>query len=195
MRREAIENLLPEVFRRTSRPGNPLWAILEVMETLHAPSEAVLEDLDRYFDPYRAPDHFIPYLARWVDLTRLFQEAGRAETDPPTYDAIELGRLRELVAAAAALSRWRGTRRGLLHFLRTATGTAGFEILEGVTGERKEPRPFHIQVRIPPEAEPYRRLCDRIVRLEKPAYITHELDPPDTNPLPAMGTSEREALT
>lgn len=182
MRREAIEDLLPDVFRRTSRPGSPLRAILDAMEALHTPSEDLLEHLDRHFDPYRAPDPFVPFLARWMDLSRFFTVPGRPEGDPPAYGAIDRGRLRELVAAAAVLSRWRGTREGLLDFLRTATGIDGFEILEGVTGERSEPRPFHIKVRIPPRAEPYRWLCDRILRLEKPAYVTYEMEPPEARP-------------
>jgi phage tail-like protein len=176
MKREAIEELLPAVFRQTSRPGSPLRAILESMEELHAPPESVLAELDRYFDPYRTPDSFVPFLARWMDLTRLFQDPSRPEIGP-NYDVIDLGRLRELIAAAARLARWRGTPQGLLTFLTIATGVTGFEIEEGVAGDRNEPRPFHIKVRITPDAEPYRQLCDRIVRLEKPAYVTYELDP------------------
>ena len=66
MKQALIEQLLPQVFQRTIRPGNPLMAILEVMEALQGPSEEVLADLAEYFSPYRAPDRFVPYLAGWA---------------------------------------------------------------------------------------------------------------------------------
>ena len=56
MRREEIASRLPEVFERTAdNPGKPLSALLDVMEAMQAPSEAALEQLDRYFDARRAP--------------------------------------------------------------------------------------------------------------------------------------------
>jgi len=42
------------------------------MEALQAPDEAVLERLDAIFDPRRTTDEFVPFLAYWADLTRLF---------------------------------------------------------------------------------------------------------------------------
>jgi hypothetical protein len=201
MKRNEIEQLLPEIFRRTVRPGNPLFTLLEVMETLHAPSEQVLAELDLYFDPYRTPDHFVPYLARWVDLNRFLSELPAPEREGETGTAAVpslldqppsllgqlpsllgqvpfpagLGRLRELIAAAAYLSKWRGTARGLLHFLETAVGQEGFEIDEAVPGPDGRPRPFHLMIKAPADAERYRALLERIVEMEKPAYVTYEL--------------------
>jgi phage tail-like protein len=178
MKRREIEDLIPWVFRRTLRPGAPLAALLDVMEALHAPSERVLEEIDVALDPRRTGDAFVPFLARWVDLERLLEdESGRIEASAgrpvlPTG----LGWLRELVAAAAGLSQWRGTARGLLLFLETATGTQGFELDEQVPGPDGRPRPFHLRVRIPEGAARYRSLIDRIVRMEKPAYVTYELE-------------------
>lgn len=175
MKRGEIERLLPDIFRRTSRAGNPLHAVLEVMEALQAPSEEALRDLDTYFEPRRAPDAFVPYLAGWVDLERLLAEGpSRPDAPPPTFPT-GLGRLRELVAQAAYLSQWRGTPRGLLRFLETATGVQGFAIDEQVPGEGGLPRPFHLRVRAPRETEPYRVLLERIIEVEKPAYVTYDL--------------------
>jgi phage tail-like protein len=161
MRSPEIERLLPGVFQRTVQPESPLAALLEVMEALHAPSEEVLSHLEAHFDPRRAPDRFVPFLARWVGM------------DLPVTTG--LGRLRELVAAAVEISRWRGTARGLLLFLTTATGRTDFEVDEQVLGPDGRPRPFHVRVRAPAEVSAHRLLLERIIEREKPAYVTYEL--------------------
>ena|ERR1700730_18096474 len=168
-----IARMLPEVFRRTVHEGTPLDALLDAMENLQAPSEEVLAGLDRYFDPRRAPDSFIPFLARWVDLERVLLRPAphyypTTSAESPLQSGI--GRLRELVAFAAFLSMWRGTAKGIVRFLEIATGTAGFEVEEHVTG-----RPFHVRFQGPPQAEPFAAMIARIIEMEKPAYVTYEL--------------------
>lgn len=166
MKSAEIERLLPEVFRRTAQPGSPMAALLGVMEGMHEPDEAVLAGVDRFFSPYRAPDAFVPFLARWVDLDRLFQTIPGQEGHVGEF--IDLGQLRELIASAAHLSQWRGTRKGLRAFLETATGMTGFRI------EESPEIPFHLRIRMPSGAARYRPLVERIVELEKPAYVTWE---------------------
>jgi phage tail-like protein len=178
MKRAAIERLLPEVYRRTVRPGGPLAALLEVMETLHGPSEAALEDVADVFSPYRTPDAFVPVLASWLDLERLFDVPTDGEVPAASLKrpiSTGLGRLRELVASASHLSQWRGTSRGLLRFLEIATGVEGFAVEERVPGPDGRPRPFHVRVRVPRAAALHRPLIERIIRHEKPAYVTYEL--------------------
>jgi phage tail-like protein len=176
MKRTEIERMLPGIFQRTLQPGNPLLALLDVMEALPAPDEAVLDQLDIYFDPYRAPDAFVPFLARWVDLERLFLEVPEEDTEAvPSPLPSGMGRLRELVAAATFLAQWRGTAKGLLRFLETATGVQGFVIEEQVPGPDNRLRPYHMRVQVPPQAEPYRVMIQRIIESEKPAYVTYEL--------------------
>src|SRR5690242_13325883 len=100
MKRTEIKHLLPGVFQNTISGGTPLAAILDVMEALHAPSEEQLRTLDANFDPYRAPDKLVPFLARWVDLDRLFEkppQAGSQNTAARPLPA-GFGRLRELIA-------------------------------------------------------------------------------------------------
>ena len=157
MKSREIEGLLPAVFRRVVRTGTPLRALLEVMEALHAPDEEILTDLPSYFDPYTTPDEFVPYLATWVDLDWLLPSCG-------------LGRLRELIAAAPELSRWRGTAEGLERFLETATGVQGFGVDDAVKA-----KPFHIVVRAPASAKSCQALVEKIVEMEKPAYVTHHI--------------------
>jgi phage tail-like protein len=178
MRLNEIEQLLPGVFQQTLREGGPLLSLLEVMEQLHEPSEAVLGRLDAVFDPRRTADEFVPFLAGWVDLERLFdfRPAGRQQSLARSPITSGIGRLRELIATAAHLSRWRGTEKGLLLFLRTATGSDGFAVDEQVPGEDGRPKPFHIRVRAPAEAAEHRALIERIIELEKPAYVTYELE-------------------
>lgn len=177
MRRSEIAELLPTVFQRTLQEGNPLTGLLEVMEVLQAPSEAVLERLDSFFDPRRTTDEFVPYLAYWADLTRLFDDAVNLK-DQSVFAASPiasgLGRLRELIASAAYLSQWRGTMKGLLLFLQIATGFREFDIQENMDLDG-QPRPFHLSIHAPKESEPYSNLIARIIELEKPAYVTYEL--------------------
>ncbi len=174
MKRTKIEALLPSVFRRTAHLGSPLFALLQEMEEQQEPAEEALTHLDAFFDPYRAPHRFVPLLARWVDLDKLLGESGddlAAGSFPPG-----LGRLRELIASAAYLSRWRGTARGLELFLETAMGVQGFEITEVPPDAEGRPHPFHVAIRAPESTEPYRELIEQIIEIEKPAYVTYDLE-------------------
>jgi phage tail-like protein len=176
MKRTEIEQLLPGVFQRTMQEGTLLFALLEVMEALPAPDEAILDQLDMYFNPYCTPDAFVPFLASWIDLDRLLLEVPeefKDQASPPLPSG--MGRLRELVAAAPFLAQWRGTAKGLLRFLETATGIQGFSLDEHALGPDNRPRPFHLLVRLPPAANVYRMLIERIIESEKPAYVTYEL--------------------
>jgi len=180
MKRSEIELLLPEIFQRTLPPvrteANPLSSFLDVMEDLHMPDEAILASLDSYFDPYHAPDLFVAYLAGWVDLGDLWIENPQ-EFTPKTLPRFPsgVGHLRELVAAAVFLSRWRGTKKALILFLETATGATGFTIDERVLDDTGQPIPFHIRVTAPKAAAIFRVLIENIIRKEKPAYVTYEL--------------------
>ena len=117
----------------------------------------------------------MPYLAGWVDLDWLLVAAPSEPVATNSTLASGLGPLRELVAAAADLARWRGTARGLLRFLDTATGVPGFAIEENVSGDERRPRPFHLRIVAPAEAAVYRPLIERVIVAEKPAYATYEL--------------------
>lgn len=177
MKRSAIERLLPFVFRRAVTEGSPLAALLAVMEALHEPSEAVLRRLDTSFDPRRTTEAFVPYLAGWVDLEPLFERGQRGGSAESMQQPLStgLGRLRELGAAAALLSQWRGTPKGLLLFLETATGVRGFTLDERPLGPDGRPRPYHVRILAPHAAAPHRALIERIIEFEKPVHVTHEL--------------------
>ena len=153
-----------------------MQATLDVMEAMHAPSEAVLDNLDATFDPYRTPDDFVAYLATWVDLEALLDIPRGATSSASASLSTGVARLRELTAAAMTLSQWRGTRKGLQLLLETATGLTGFEIDEHVIGADGGARPFHIRVTAPGQLVKHRTLVERIIELDKPAYVTYELE-------------------
>lgn len=178
MKRTEIERLLPEVFRNTIVDGSPLVALLDTMERLHDPDEQVLANMDGYFDPNRTEDRFVPLLSRWLDLERLFVRSATVSSDADNVTPIStgMGRLRELVARAAYLSKWRGTRIGLIAFLETATGSTGFVVDEHVLDDAGRPRPFHVRVIAPAAVRAHLALIERIIDLEKPAYVTYELE-------------------
>jgi phage tail-like protein len=174
MRPAEIRRLLPDIFQRTAQPGGPLAALIEAMSGLQQPSENALANLDSNFDAYRAPERFVPILAGWVDLDWLLVTGSGEGIQSVTY-APGSGQLRELIAAAVSLSRWRGTARGLQQFLETATGVVGYEIQEQVLDGDGRPRPFHLRVTAPPGAAQYEGLIEQIIDEQKPAYATAEL--------------------
>ncbi len=171
MKKNKIANLLPEIFRRTlprnweQRQDSVLGAMLAVMETLQEPAENAITYLDHYFDPQLAPDHFLPFLAHWVDLSDLIPEEA-----PREYSTDTLLLLRRLIAAAVPLARMRGTKVGLERFLEAAIGLPGFTV------EDARQRPYHIIVYSPAITHAQERLVRRIVEREKPAYVTYELE-------------------
>ncbi len=179
MKRSEIELLLPEIFRLTldSESSRLLGGMLDVMQALLEPSEQVLDSLAAFFDPYQAPKRFVHYLAGWVDLDPFWVQ------DPENFEDIAqipefpggLDQLRVLIARAAYLSKWRGTQKGMIAFLETATGVHGYRIDEQITDAEGTVIPFHIVVHVPHEAADCRSLIERIVRLEKPAYVTADI--------------------
>ncbi|MGH3491040.1 MAG: phage tail protein [Actinopolymorphaceae bacterium] len=164
MRRPAIDRLLPAAYERAAVQGSVLGALLDVMEQLHAPDEELLARIDDVSAPYRAPDRFVPFLARWVGLEHLVSTRGMSAS---SADQVPVGRLRDLVAVGAELARWRGTPYGLRGFLETATGVSGFVI--------DEPHPFTFVVRVPASAADQIELVRRIVEAEKPAATTYDV--------------------
>ncbi|MEJ2666016.1 MAG: hypothetical protein P8Z81_02770 [Deinococcales bacterium] len=171
-----IARLLPETYRSAIAPGEPLAALVETMQALHAPSEAVLQRIDDYVHPLRAPDDFALMLASWLDLDRYLDWTGDHKGAGQAQYAAGLGNLRVLATMAAHLMRWRGTRYGLERFLVAATGIPGFDVEENPPGPDGEPIPFHIRVRAPKAARRLEDLVHRIVDAERPAYVTYDIE-------------------
>jgi len=137
------------------------------MERLHERTEEQLVHIETVFDPRQTEPKFVPFLAYWVNLDVLLKKLASGREIGPNPLPSGFGNLRELIASAAELAKWRGTRKGLKQFLEIATGIPGFEIVEQ--------RGFHIKVQVPESASPFEFVIRSIVELEKPANITYEL--------------------
>ncbi len=179
MRIEQIKNLLTYVFQEACYDRSPLKALLGAMETLHEKTENQLEVLDKTFDPRRTSPDFVFYLARWVDMLEVFsrQDDFEHDGDIEHLDLLSgVGRLRELVMQSAEIARWRGTSKGMTKFLEVATGITGYKIEECVSGKDDLETAFNIRITAPIEASAMHSLVRRIIELEKPAYVTYELE-------------------
>lgn len=192
MNSQLIANLLPEVYRRVDQEGSPLRASLDAMAALLTPAEEVLEQLDKNFSIDECSDEQLSMLAHWTNLDRLFDGSQDASASPwlPRQLPIEPGHLRNLIGHAAQLSRRRGTEQGLLKFLSVATGLDGFSVTSVTRHGERDPIPFHIRVIAPSHALAQEELIDRIIRQEKPAFVTYEIiydlvegEQPDTTDL------------
>ncbi len=174
MDRRHIPRFLPENFRFAAARGDgPMAAMLAAMEALHEPDEAVIDGIDGYVSPYRAPDDFIMLQASWLGLDRYFDwSGGRPGLGRPQYGA-GVGQLRLLVAEAAELLRQRGMTASLIRFLELATGICGFGISDG--NPDGSAHPFHFTVRAPGSARSLARLIDRIVAEERPVHATYDI--------------------
>lgn len=168
MEKHKIIPLLPGIFQQSVKPGNPLFAFLSVMEVMHKDSETILNSLDAFFDPGRTDENFIRFLLKWVDMDWLIDD------EDTSGKMIKTDNLRLLIANAWYLSKWRGTSKGLIMFLETATGVKGFLINENAKDEKGIPLPFHIIINVPENAVPMLHIIERIIEKEKPAYVTHE---------------------
>ena len=92
---------------------------LLIFQSVLDPLVNTVDNIPLYFDPGLTPETVLPWLATWVDQT----------LDP----AWPIERRRELVAKASELYRWRGTRRGLVEYLRIYSGVRP-EIVEYIPG-------------------------------------------------------------
>jgi len=164
-----VGRFLPEVYRAALLPGSPTLALCGLMAHYMSPVEEQLERLERTFAAYQTKDEFVPYLAGWVDMLAVLTAS--AERDGKSFETLSSGhgRLRELVAISAELSRLRGTSAGMRRILETATGCAGFVV------EEDAERPFHFHIVAPAEAERHGLLIEHIAGLEKPAYVTYSV--------------------
>jgi phage tail-like protein len=149
----AYLDYLPDIFRDDEFLGR----FLLIFESVWEPLEQRQDHLHRYFDPKTAPSSFLPWLASWMDLPRM------ANWPEPV--------VRNLIAEATELNRWRGSRYGLSRLLEAATG--------GVVSIREDPsRPYVFEIRIESRAES--ELSDenirQLIQRYKPAHAGFVLE-------------------
>lgn len=157
--------------------GDPfLGRFLRIPESIFAQIEGILDALPHYFDPRTAPEEFLPWLAGWVG-----EELD--ENWPPA-------RRRALIARAAALYRWRGTRRGLREHISLYTGRTplivenfdglrlGQDAALGLNTRLGQLQPNCITVTVPaaPGEQLDERILRRIIESTKPAHAGYTLE-------------------
>jgi hypothetical protein len=172
-----IEHFLPENFRlAATNPRGVAHAMLQAMEALHAPDEAIIERIDSFFSPIRvdpAHEDFVLLQASWLGLERYFNwTGGRPGLGTPSFPS-GIANLRLLVAEAAELLRERGMESTLIRFLELATGTKGFAIADGLPDGA--PSPFHFTLFAPEAVRAQADLVARIVAGERPAHATYSI--------------------
>lgn len=177
---------LPQVYRDVDFMGR----LLSLFEQSFDPSVETLRLLWAYLDPRTASEQLLPFLAHWVGWN---SDRNWSQLSP-----IQVHRQRQLIYHAMELYRWRGTQRGLRHYLQLYTGLPdncisiesstklGFEI--GVaeldtTAVIGGDRPYHFAVRLKPHPPivSYSDLISQkehfhtIIHQEKPAVCTFDL--------------------
>jgi phage tail-like protein len=162
-----LGELLPGVYLEDSLAQR----FTEGLDTVLAPVFLTLDCLDAYLDPWLTPPDFLPWLASWVGIEL-------DETWPDT-------RRRAIVAAASGLHRDRGTRRGLIAYLRVLTG-GEVELTEsGGTRWSAEPdaappgtatAQLQVTVRVSDPSSVNRARLDRAVCNARPAHLPYQVE-------------------
>ncbi len=166
MARTRLRDALPQVFAAGADAG-PLAALTVAADGMHQPVSDVLDHLDAWFDPVRAPDQMVCYLSSWVDLDWLtLPVSGTRSRSTLPEGAVGL---RDLLSASADLAAQRGTAAGMVRFLELATRRTGYTV--------EDSGAFHVCVRLPAGAEELADTVVRIVAAIKPAHVTAEVVP------------------
>jgi phage tail-like protein len=100
---------LPAIYRRSDAVGrNVVRDVCFLFEHMFGSIEEVLEDGHRYYDPHECPPEFLDWLASWTAMV--------LEMDWPET------KKRAILKRGVDLYRIRGTKRGLVLFLKLFTG-------------------------------------------------------------------------
>lgn len=148
--------------------------------------EEILDNIQIYFDPYKTPLDFLPWLAGWMALTLKEEEE---------WNANDSRKKRDLIARIIPLYQKRGTLEGLERYIRIYVGEdvkisineflepfcAGVTSTVGMNTVVGEGRPYYFQVHMELPApnrillEKKKRAIIDIIDLEKPAHTYYLL--------------------
>ena len=144
---------LPAIFQDNDFLGR----MLLIFENIWEPIELRQDHIDLYFDPRTCPASMLPWLAGWVDL--------------PLSPHWPESRVRQLVAEALDLYRWRGTKYGLARMIEIRTGlTARIEEVAD------QPWVFRVTIQTPSEGGVDRALVQEVLDAHKPAHAGYILE-------------------
>lgn len=142
-----------------------LGRFLLIFEHILSPIDRTIENIPDYFDPELAPPDVVTWLGSWLGLV----------LDARWPDE----RRRDVVKAAPELFRWRGTKRGLAHFLRLYTGLEPVitePSLRDIANDRNQAYRFTVRLRVGRRSPLSRQLVETIIETEKPAFAACSLE-------------------
>lgn len=158
MNPQQILQLLPHAFQASEQQADgptPLTALLAAMDSLHAPTEALLDGYAELFSAATCPERHYPLLGSWLTERHLTPLDATCE--------------RELLLQLGSLQARRGTPLSLLALLRLVTGCAALTIADS------QRVPFHIVVTAPARLREHTTLITAVLDEHKPAHVTYEL--------------------
>lgn len=99
---------LPVAYQQRAPDPEQLDRLLSLFESFYVDVERTVDDIDRHFDPFAAPDGLLDWLAGWLGL--------ELSESWPNF------KKRQAIRDAYEQSAWRGTPRGLRWAARYFTG-------------------------------------------------------------------------
>ncbi|WP_017326241.1 phage tail protein [Synechococcus sp. PCC 7336] len=188
-------DFLPSLFREVDFIGR----FLAIAEQAFEPDVQALDAMWAHLDPLTAPAKFLPFLAYWVGWVD-----NQRWSEPQR---------RRLIRQAVEIYRWRGTQRGLRHYLHLYTGlpledletlppnrpprieiresfARGLVLGQAHMGEDSllgRGRPFHFAVILRPGPTDVvdEALVRTIIEQEKPAFCSYDLTIAPDRPPPS----------
>jgi phage tail-like protein len=163
----SICSTLPSLYQEDELAGRFLSGLDEVL----APIFCTLDNLETYFDAQLTPVDFLEWLSGWVGVVL-------DETWP-------LQRQRDLVSQAGELYLSRGTVWGLAALVAIYTGVepeiidsggAAWSPIPGGALPGSSEHRVRIRLRIPKGSAIERGRLERIVAMNKPAHVVHEIE-------------------
>jgi phage tail-like protein len=107
--RRGYMEFLPAIYRRSDAVGrNVVRDICFIFEHMFGSLEELLDEGHRFYDPHECPPEFLDWLAAWTAMV--------VDMDWPEE------KKRAIIKRAVDLYRIRGTKRGLILFLKLFTG-------------------------------------------------------------------------
>jgi phage tail-like protein len=174
-RRSKLIELLPAIYSS----DDFMARFLCIFEDTFTPIQQMANSMAYYFNPLVASSEMVDWLATWVNLT--------------LDDSWPLEKRRRLIYSATELYSWRGTKRGLIEYLRLYTGIEPdiAEYVDGMSlgpntrlGENttiagRERHSFTVTLRLPDLNESDRAFKElnirRIIEAEKPVHTAYRL--------------------
>lgn len=140
---------------------------MRIFEDIFRPLEMMIDKMYCRFDPAMTDSSFLPWLSTWVGIHM-------DERWPED-------RRRQLLASAVELYRWRGTKLGMMEYLRIYTGVVPQITEPAAKGRGKAqasplgPHQFMVEIEGVPPGSVDVNIVRSIIESQKPAHTTYIL--------------------